>query len=754
MRVVITTRMRFLRIAPALLFACAGAEPPQTIPIPPKVVAQAPDAALALPSAAPLAYPPARRGTDADTLFGVKVPDPYRWLEDAKSDDVQKWMTDEDTFARDRLAKLPGRDAIAARLRELFYIDSLGIPSHRGTRYFYSRRLATKEKPIVYYREGKAGEERLLLDPNAWSSDTKNVSLGGWWPSWDGKKVAYTIKPNNSDESDLYVMDVATGKNDVDVIHGAKYAHASWTPKSDGFYYTWLPPPDPNVPASDRPGLADVRFHKLGQDGAKDTLIHEKTGDPKSFISVDLSQDGRWLFVAISHGWTRNDLYFKDIKAGDKAWRPLVVGIDAEFDVDAYKDRFYVRTNDGAPKYRIFKVDPAQAERAKWQEIVPENKDATLRGTAIVGGRLSLGYLKDVVSKVEVRETDGKLVREIALPTLGTASMLYGREDEDEAYYSFTSFTYPTEIYETSVKKGPTVRAESTADSPKGTLKDKLWFRLKIPVDPSRYAVEQIFATSKDGTKIPIFVVRPKDLGKDGSAPAILFGYGGFRSSQTPAFQASMYPWLERGAVYAIANLRGGSEYGEDWHRAGMRTHKQNVFDDFAAAAEELVKAGYTKPDRLALRGGSNGGLLVGTLVTQHPELFKVALCSVPLLDMVRYHRFESGKTWIEELGSADDETDFRSLFSYSPYHHVKAGTKYPSVLLLSADHDDRVDPMHARKFAAALQSATSGGPVLLRIERNSGHGGADMVKSNVERIADELAFALSEMGVSPPAWQ
>ena len=714
------------------LAACGAAEaprPPAPVATPggPRVVVTpVPTDAL---TASP--YPATRRGPEKDTLHGVDVLDPYRWLEDATSTDVQAWMGKEDGYARTELARSPDRDAIATRLRELFYVDSVGLPFHRGTKYFFTRREATKEKGVVYWKEGKTAAEKVLLDPNAWPAE-RHIALGGWWPSWDGKTVAYKTKENNGDEATLYVMDVASGKkSEIDVIDGAKYAGASWTPKGDGFYYTWLPT-DPSIPTAERPGYAEIRFHKLGQDPKKDALIHERTGDAKSFLQASITKDGHWLVMTIQHGWTRSDIYFKDLrKVPDDGFKPLITGVDAEFDVDEYQDRFYVLTNDGAPHYRVFKVDPSKASRAGWKEIVAERQEATLNGQAIVGGKLSISYLKDVIGHIEVRDLEGKMLREVALPAAGSTSSLVGREDEDEAYFSFTSFTFPTEIYETSAKSGET----------------KLWHRLKLPVDPSKYAVEQEFFTSKDGTRIPMFIVHAKDQPKDGKAPLLLYGYGGFNAAQTPTFRASMFPWLERGGVYAIANLRGGSEYGDAWHRAGMRTKKQNVFDDFIGAAEHVIKEKYTSADRLVSLGGSNGGLLVGAAMIARPDLFRVVLCDVPLLDMVRYHRFGSGKTWVEEYGSADDSAeDFKAIYAYSPYHHVTKGTKYPSVLMLSADSDDRVDPLHARKFAAALQYASSGGPVLLRIEKNAGHGGADMVKASVEKIADEYAFALSQI--------
>ena len=674
-----------------------------------------------------LAYPSARRVDQVDTLHGSQVSDPYRWLEDEKADDVRKWTDAQDTLARAYLSKLPGRAAIAARMRELFYVESVGTPLYRGNRLFYPRRDATKEKFTIFWREGRRGHERVLLDPNEWSADG-SVSLGVWSVSYDGRKVAYSVKANNSDEATLYVMDVATGaKSDVDVIEGAKYAWPSWTPRGEGFYYTWLPLAG-SVPTPDRPGHAEVRFHKLGEDANKDKVVHEKTGDPKTFISAAIDREGRWLVATIEHGWTRTDVFFQDLQSPRREWRPLAVGNDARYDVSVDRSRFFVWTNEGAPNYRVFRIDPSQPDRKNWTEIVPERKEATLEATSVVGHHLSLAYLKDVASHIEVRDEDGRLVRELGLPGLGSASVLSGEPGDDLAYYSFQSFTYPTEIFETSVTTGKT----------------STWYKLRVPVDPSKYAAQQLFATSRDGTRIPFFVLRTNDLPKNGNTPAILYGYGGFQSAQIPYFASSIYPWLEQGGIWVIANLRGGSEYGEEWHRKGMGHAKQNVFDDYFAVAEELIRQGFTKPEKLAALGASNGGLLVGAAITQRPDLFRVALCGVPLLDMLRYQFFGSGKTWAEEYGSAEDREDFIVLYGYSPYHHVARGTKYPATLLLSADSDDRVDPMHARKFAAELQWASSGGPVLLRVEKHSGHGGADLVRASVEKIADEYAFALA----------
>jgi prolyl oligopeptidase len=673
-------------------------------------------------------YPATRAVDVTDVLDGLRVKDPYRWLEDGKSAEVARWMDAQDHLARAELSKLPERDAIAARLKELFYVDSVSAPIHRGTRYFLVRRHSSKEKAVVYVKEGKDGPEQVLLDPNEWSADG-SLALGTWRPSWDGTKVAYAVRQNASDECTLNVLDVATrARSEVDVIEGAKYADPSWTPKGDAFYYTWLPAAG-SVPEAERPGYAEVRLHRLGDDPKKDRLVHERTGDPTRFLAAELSQDGRWLVLSVLHGWTSVDVWFRDLHAPPTdAWTPLAVGAAAHYAVEAFAGHFYVTTDDGAPMYRLLRVDPKHPDRAAWKEIVPERAGAKLDGASVIGGRLALRYLENAAGRLEIREVDGAPVRALPLPGLGTVGGPYGREDEDEAYFSFESFTRPSEIHATSMRTGQT----------------ELYARVKVPIDPDPYLVEEVFFPSKDGTRVSMFIVRRKDLAKDGSARALLRGYGGFQISETPSFVASIYPWLERGGIYAVANLRGGGEYGEAWHRDGMLLKKQNVFDDFIAASEYLVREGYTRPERLAITGGSNGGLLMGAMVTQRPDLFGAVLCAVPLLDMLRYHLFGSGKTWISEYGSADDPAQLRALEAYSPYHHVRAGTRYPAVLLLSADSDDRVDPMHARKFAAALQAASTGGPVLLRIEKHAGHGGADLLKAEVDKGADRYAFALA----------
>lgn len=679
-----------------------------------------------------------------DTMFGRKVADPYRWLENVQDPEVRGWMRKQDDHARGVLASLPGREAMAKRLAELSYIDSISAPYRRGERFFYSRSHRDKEKGVYYVRKGEKGAEEVLIDPNTLSDDG-SISLHGIMPSKSGRYLAYKLSRNNADASTMYVRDLDTGRElEIDTIEGARYAYAAWTPDDRGFYYVWLPT-DPAIPAPALPGHAEVRFHELGTDPKTDAIISPATGDPTRFVNVGLSRDGRWLMVGQQRGWTASDTWFADLgktraaqtRAANEAKKghapklaPLVVGRNAVFEVQAWRGKFYIHTNDGAPRYHVYVVDPANVAFEKWKEIVPET-DAVLEGAGVVGDHLVLSYLRDAHSEIEVRTLAGKPVRKVELPGIGSSSGLFGEPDEDEAYYYFSSYTDTTSIFKTSISTGTTA----------------LWERPKVPVDTTKFVTEQVWYPSKDGTNISMFVIRRKDIALDGSAPTMLTGYGGFNVSLTPGFSSRVAVWVEQGGVWAVPNLRGGGEYGEAWHQAGMRANKQNVFDDFAAAAEYLIAKKYTRADKLAIYGGSNGGLLVGAAMTQRPELFGAVICAVPLLDMVRYHLYGTGTTWIDEYGTPEDSTQFETLIGYSPYHRIKAGTEYPAMLMLSADSDDRVDPMHARKFTAAIQAAsTSKRPALLRIETNAGHGGADLIKQQIEQTVDMFAFARAEL--------
>jgi prolyl oligopeptidase len=690
-------------------------------------------------------WPETRRDEVVETLHGVSVADPYRWLEPGSDPEVVAWMRAQDDRTRALLQQVPEREALKQRLAQLLYVESISPPEQKNGRYFYKRTHADKEKAVVYYRDGERGEERVLFDPNRLNPDG-NLSLRGWMPSHDGRYVAYKLSKNNADAAIMYVRDLESGEDLAkDVIEGAKYAWASWTPDADGFYYIRLPT-DPSIPIAELPGHADVRYHSLGSDPKLDQIIQPALGDPTQFLGADLSRDGRWLFLVVRHGWTRTDVFVRDLKSKRKievpetatsiepTFQPLVVGQNALYYFTAWKGKFYVQTNEGAARYRVFKVDPQRPERASWREIVPERPDATLEKMHLVGNHLVLVYLRNAVNEMEVRNLEGKLVHQVELPEIGTISGLAGNPDDDEAYFSFTSFTQMPQIYRTSVKSG----------------KATVWETIEYPADLSGMTTEQVWYRSKDGTQVSMFLVHRKDWVKNGDNPVLLSGYGGFNSSVTPSFSPAKVVWLEHGGVLATPNLRGGGEYGEEWHRAGMLSRKQNVFDDFVAAAEYLIAEKITRPERLAIRGGSNGGLLVGAAMVQRPELFRAVVCSAPLLDMVRYHRFGSGKTWIEEYGSADDSEQFKFIHAYSPYHHVRKGTAYPALLVLSPDSDDRVDPMHARKFFAAVQWATSSNhPVLLRVEKQSGHGGADLIRQSVEMEADGYAFLFNQLGMN-----
>ena len=675
--------------------------------------------------------PDTRRDDVVDDLHGTRVPDPYRWLEDASHDEVRAWMKAQDAHARAELSDYPQREALRERLRSLLYVDSISAPVVRGGRVFYYRRHADREKSIFYVRDERADErdERVLLDPNRMSEDG-SVSLMGTFPSWDGRRVAYRISRNAADAATLLIRDVDTGEDLPDTIEGARYAYPAWTPDGRGFYYTALPT-DPTIPPSELPGHAEIRFHQLGTPVADDPLIFPATGDPQTFLSVQLSRDGAYLLVTIARGFDSTDLYFRSTT--ETTWTTLSEGSPHRASVDIHDGRFYVLSNDGAPRFRVFAVDPALPQREYWRELVPES-EATLESVDIVGGKLALEYLDRASSRLELRSLDGSKPQAVALPGLGTASNLIGEPDRDLAYFYYSSFTEPPAIHRISVT----------------TNQSEVWHRVELPVDTSHFVVEQQWFTSRDGTRVPMFLVHRDDLVLDGNNPTLLTGYGGFSVSLTPSFSVGAVTWLEHGGVWAVANLRGGGEFGEDWHEAGKGPNKQNVFDDFIAAAEHLIATRVTHPSKLAIRGGSNGGLLVGAAMTLRPDLFAAVVCEVPLLDMIRYHLFGAGKTWISEYGSADDPAQFRTLWSYSPYHKVREGLRYPMLLMNAADSDDRVDPMHARKFVAAVQAVSEPRrPVLLRIEKNAGHGGADLIRQSVEAGVDVYSFLLAALGVS-----
>ncbi len=670
-----------------------------------------------------------------ETIFGVQVRDPFRWLEDFDDPEVRRWVEQQDTRARGFLERLPEREAIAKRLAEVLYVEQRSVPIKRRLsrpgeperwRYFYSAKAADQEKAIHYVRDGKEGAAKVLLDPHAMSEDG-SLSIGGVYPSADGRLIAYLEKPNNADYSNLKVLEVDSARElTQDQIHGVRYTAPSWLPDGSGFYYTWTPN-SPDIAPEEVLAHAEVRFHRLGTNPDTDQVVREATGDPSQLVGAWVSEDGRYLVLSVRTGWVRSDVYVQFLERGDGEFIPLATGKEALYSVEPYQDHFYILTNEGAPHYRVFKAAADALSREHWQQIVAEDASSVIEGVDVVGGHLALSRLRRAATQLEVRRLDGSLVREVELPGIGVSSTLIGRQDSDEAYFSYASFTHATEIFETSVSHGGRTSVS----------------RVEVPVDPERFVVKQVNYPSKDGTQVSMFIVHDKMLALDGSNPTRLYGYGGFNASMTPTFSAALFPWLERGGVFAMPNLRGGGEYGEDWHRDGMLENKQNVFDDFIAAAEYLVREKYTSAEHLAISGGSNGGLLVGAAMTQRPELFAAVSCAVPVLDMVRYHKVGLGKAWIPEYGDPDNPEHFPFLYAYSPYHRVTAGTHYPALLVLGADTDDRVDPMHARKFMAAVEAASAHPEpkALLRVEHNAGHGGADLRRSAIARLADEYAF-------------
>lgn len=682
---------------------------------------------------------PTRKEPVQETIHGVEVVDPYRWLENGDSEEVRSWTAQQNRLLRQTLDAVPSRKELFDRLWALHGIGALEAPVCKGkgkvARYFYTRRQGQQNQPVLYFRQGLAGADRVLLDVNTLAADGTQ-SLDWWYPSEDGRRLAYGISVGGSEESILRVRDVDTGQDRPEVIPWTRACSLAWLPSGRGFYYTRYPAPG-SVPAGQEHYQRRVFLHRLGTVASQDRQIFGEGLGPSAWTSVLLSPDGRWLGIEVADGPSQTDLFLIDTsKRGTPSPIPVVTGRSALFNlVDVLDDRLYVVSNEDAPHYRLWQIDPRKPERENWKQIIAEGKD-TLEWVAPVGGKLAALYLKDASSRVRVFSRAGKLEREIRLPGLGTVTGLHGRHQARELFFGFSSFVTPTAVMRHDLGKAPS----------------KLWQKLASPLDADAFSVEQVRYPSKDGTLIPMFLVARKGLVRDGRAPALLYGYGGFNVSLTPSFAAAVAPFIEQGGVYAVANLRGGGEYGENWHRAGMLENKQNVFDDFIAAAEFLIREKITSRDRLAISGRSNGGLLVAAAITQRPDLSHAAICGVPVTDMLRYHRFLIARLWIPEYGSAEDREQFKFLYAYSPYHHVKDGMAYPATLVFAAESDTRVDPMHARKFVARLQTAQSGpGPILLRMEGQAGHGAGKPLAKLIEQYADEMAFLFGQLPLRAP---
>jgi len=725
---------RSLTLAAAIV-GCAAPQPP-----PPKpVVAVAPSVSVVVTP--PSKLPMNLKKPVVETMHGEQIVDPFRWLEDSESADTKAWTAAQNERTRKYLDDGDLRSKLRARIDELLSIGFVSSPVLRTgqgkqpRRYFHVRREGKQDQPFVYVREGLTGKDRVLLDPTTFTAD-KTSALDWWYVSPDGARVAYGASVSGNEQSTLYVRDVATGKDLADEIPRTRMSSVAWFPDGTGFFYTREPEPG-TVPKEEEHYHRKVYEHRIGNHWKHDPLVFPLASDTRwkmtDVPAVVLAPSGKHLVVRMSHGWAKSSVLIKDLSAKNAEWVTMVTGVDALFDPMFHKgDALFLRSNEGAPNYKIYRIDPKKPERAAWKEIVPEGKDP-IRDFDAVGDALFISYLHKASSRLERRALDGKLVSELPLGGIATASVPHGDLDGDDAMFEVQSYAQPPTIHRLELKKpGTTVFA-----------------KIEAPIDPSAIAIEQLEAKSKDGTLVTAFVVHRKDAPRDGSAPGILYGYGGFNISQTPTFNRTVYAFLEKGGVYCVANLRGGAEYGETWHRAGMLDKKQNVFDDAFAVAEKLFADKWVAPKRLAALGGSNGGLLVGALVTQRPELFRAAVSAVPLLDMLRYHHFLIAKLWIPEYGSAEDEKAFHWLRAYSPYHHVKEGTAYPAVLFMTAESDARVDPMHARKMAARLQEATSSEhPILVRIETKAGHGAGKPRHKQLEELADEYTFFFRELGV------
>ncbi len=680
-----------------------------------------------LPLAAVIDYPETRKTDVVDQLHGTAVADPYRWLEDDNSEETKSWVTAENRVTENFLSGIPQRAEIRKRLSDLWNYERTGAPKEFGGRWFFTYNTGLQNQSVLKVSESLDGEARVLLDPNALSKDG-TVALASFEPSEDGKLLGYSISRGGSDWNEILVRDVATGKDTGDHLQWVKFSGISWTKDGSGFYYSRYDEPAAGAALTQKNEFQKLFFHKIGTQQADDKLIYERKDEPRWAFGAGVTEDGKYLVIHVSNGTDpRNRIFYKDLSQAEAPVVELLDKADADYEfVDNQGSVFYFRTDLDAPRRRVIAIDVKKPAREEWKEVIPQGKDL-LQATSSVGGKLVCSYLQDAKSAVSVYGFDGKLVREVALPAIGSAGGFQGWKTDKESFYSFTSFTDPGAIYRYNLETG----------------ESKLWNRPKVGFDGSAYETKQVFVTSKDGTKVPVFITHKKGIALDGSHRALLYGYGGFNISMTPGFSVGRAVWLERGGILAVANLRGGGEYGREWHLAGTKLQKQNVFDDFIAAGEWLVKEKYTTSAKLGIQGGSNGGLLIGACMTQRPDLFGAALPAVGVMDMLRFHKFTIGWGWESDYGSAENAEEFQALLRYSPYHVLKPGTKYPATMVTTADHDDRVVPAHSFKFAARLQEcqAKDGPPVLIRIDSSAGHGAGTALSKMIDRTADEWSF-------------
>ncbi len=669
------------------------------------------------------APPATRRGDVQENLHGVTVSDPYRWLEDQQSPETRAWITLQNAYTHKLLDGWPGREHLESRITELKKVEHISSPIERNGHFFYRKRAADQEQYVIYMRKGDAGKEEVLIDPNPMSADhSTNVEIMD--ASKDGTLLAYGIRSGGKDETELHLLDVATKHELSDVLPARVYFDVSFLPDRSGLYYSTMLDDGPRV-----------RFHKLGTKAEVDIDVFGKGYGKEAIIVGNPSEDGRHLIIHVLYGSAADkvEIWAQDLETNGPI-APLIKDLQARSFGFAVGDKLYLQTNYKAPNGRVMVMDIAKPAIENWREVVPEAENA-IDNVTLAGGKILVTYVKNATSMVKAFQPDGKVAFELTLPALGAVYDLQGKWENGAAYFTYASFAIPATIYRADMSNG----------------KQSVWAQVKVPVDESKFEVKQVWYASKDGTKVPMFLVHAKGLKLDGSNPVLLEAYGGFGVNNTPSFNSDAIVWAERGGVYALANIRGGGEFGEAWHQAGMRAKKQNVFDDFIGAAEWLIQNKYTNPSKLSILGGSNGGLLVGAALTQRPDLYRAVICWHPLLDMLRYDQFMEAQFWVSEYGAAKDPEQFKWLYAYSPYQHVKKGVKYPAVLFMSGDGDTRVAPLHARKMAALLQAETgSDRPILLRYELQAGHSRGRSSTQDIGDSVDELSFLFWQLGVTP----
>lgn len=687
-------------------------------------------------SAQQVEYPQTRKVDHVDTYHGVQIADPYRWLEDDRSDETAKWVEEQNKVAFAYLEKIPYRAKLKERLERLYNYPKYTSPSRKGELYFFSKNDGLQNQSVLYVQKGLNGAPEVLIDPNKLSEDGTS-RLGAFALSKDGKYATYGVSKAGSDWQEYFVMEIATKQTLGDKLEWIKASGASWA--GNGFFYSRYDAPEKGRELSSKNEYQKVFFHRVGTPQSQDELVYEDKANPQRFHSVRVSDDEKYAFLYVSErgkGKKGNAVFYRDLSKTEKTFLPIVAEItDDEFSViDNIGDKFLIETNRNAPNGKVVLFDPKNPAEKNWKVVIAE-KSEPLHNAGTAGGKLFTSYLKDVTTRVYIHSLDGKLENEVKLPGLGTAGGFGGEKDDKTVFYSFSSMNYPQTIfqYDIATKKSTVFRAPEIPD-----------------FKPADYETKQVFYNSKDGTRVPMFLTYKKGIKLDGTNPTLLYGYGGFNIPQTPGFSVGRVAWLEMGGVYAVACLRGGSEYGKDWWKGGSRLNKQNVFDDFAWAGKWLIDNKYTSTPKLAIQGGSNGGLLVGATLNQNPELFGAAIPQVGVMDMLRFDKFTIGWAWTSDYGYVKDEADFKAMYAYSPYHQAKPGTKYPPVLVTTADHDDRVFPAHSFKYTAAMQYAQAGdAPVLIRIQVRGGHGAGLPTALAIEQQADIYAFLVKSLGMN-----